>query len=96
MAVRDRRKIRKSLKKKGFVQEERKRHEAFILFDLDENLTDIFTVISRGGAYKQYGSRLLGYMAEELKLSNQELLQLIDCDLEHSDYIAILEQKGEL
>lgn len=96
MAVRDRRKIQQSFKKKGFIMEDRKRHEAYILVDPEDNLTDVFTVISRGGSYKQYGSPLLGYMADELKLSNQELLKLIDCDLEYDDYITILQQKGAL
>ena len=39
---------------------------------------------------------LLGKMAGQLKLSGSQLLDLIDCPMDHEDYIRILLEDGKL
>lgn len=93
MASRERRKIRKSLKKKGFVMTEGGNHEVYT-FEHQGLRTDVSTIISRGSGYKDYGSKLLGGMSDHLNLTKDELLNLIDCPLEQLDYERILISKG--
>jgi len=92
MAQRDSLKIKKALKKKGFVEEENRDHTFYFLKDHKS----IFTKISHGSKYKTYGSSLLGKMGKKLKLSNRELLDLIDCPMNLDRYLSILKEKNIL
>ena len=93
MANRDRSKIRKNLKKKGFAKTEGGNHEVYT-FEYKGRRTDAVTIISRGSGYKTYGSKLIGDMARQLFLTKDQLLKLIDCPLEQPDYERILISKG--
>lgn len=91
---RDRVDIEKALQKKGF-QQENNDHRYFTLFN-DNKKTAIFTKISHGSDYKIYGQSLLSKMSRQLKLSNKELLDLIDCDISGEKYLEILKNKNIL
>ncbi len=93
MANRERRKIRKNLKEKGFVMTEGGDHEVYT-FEYQGLRTDASTIISRGSGYKDYGSKLLSNMSHHLFLTKNQLLSLIDCPMEQPDYERILITKG--
>ena len=93
MANRERSKIQKSLKKKGFAKTEGGSHEVYT-FEYQEQRTDAVTIISRGSGYKNYGSKLIGTMARQLFLTKNELLSFIDCPMEQPHYERILISKG--
>ena len=63
-------------------------------FEPEGTITEIFTIISRGSGYKEYGSDLLGKMARQLRVEKADLLGLIDCPLSEADYISMLKDKG--
>ncbi|MCY4519286.1 MAG: hypothetical protein OXC13_00740 [Caldilineaceae bacterium] len=96
MANRPTRKIRRALQQKGFRREQDSRHERYVLVDQDGRDTSVFTVISRGSRYRDYGDRLLSYMASELLLSRSQLLDLIDCPLDYSAYLKLVRQQREI
>jgi uncharacterized protein (DUF39 family) len=92
MPDRDRSKIQKALRNKGFVETEGTKHDIFTLV-IDGKYTQIGTFFSRGSDYKSYGTTLLGQMKNQLKISMAELLELIDCKLKYPEYISILKKK---
>lgn len=87
------RKIEKSLKKKGFVRNN-KDHKRWIFFTKDGLKTAIHTSTSHG--HKEISKELQSVMARETKLSNDQFRNLINCSISYSDYQAILEEKGEI
>lgn len=89
MAQKDCSKIQKALKKKGFVEEKDRDHNFYFL----DCKKTVFTKISHGSSYKTYGDDLLGKVSRQLKLSNKELLDLIDCPLDKSKYLSKLKEK---
>lgn len=91
---RDRVNIEKALQKKGFKEEERD-HRYYILYSGTKK-TAVFTKISYGNKYKVYGKELLSKMSRQLKLSNKELLELIDCDISGDEYLKILKNRNIL
>ena len=93
MANRERRKIRKNLKEKGFVMTEGGNHEVYT-FEFEGQRTDAVTIISRGSGYKNYGSKLLSDMSHQLFPTKNQLLSLIDCPMEQPDYERILINRG--
>lgn len=96
MAVRDTRRIRRALQAKGFQRHEGGNHEKYILQDQDGKPTAIFTLLSRGSTHRQYSDKLLSRMARQLKLSKHELLDLIDCNLQHTEYLKQLRRQNVL
>ena len=56
--------------------------------------TSIFTIFSRGSSHKEYGNSLLGKMSTQLKLSKDELNNLITCPLTRDEYEKMLKDKG--
>ncbi len=95
MSIRSTRKIKKALRKKGFVEVEGGKHIRFLL-KLDGLLQPVATIISRGSSYKEYGGRLFNDMAKQLHLSNQELEQFVDCPLTMEQYLALLRERGHI
>lgn len=66
---------------------------AFYTLHVDGQQTAIFTKLSGGTDYKEYGDNLLGKMAKQLKVSKEDLFSLIDCDLDASGYRKKLSDK---
>lgn len=96
MAVRKTRAIRQALLSKGFSLREGGNHEKYFLRDQNGKVTAIFTLLSRGSRPREYDDRLLGRMARQLKLSKDQLLDLIDCPLHHAAYMDLLQQQDLL
>ena len=95
MAVRDRADIASSLKRKGFVLDTKKgRDHDYYIFEHPGLTTQVYTKLSRGSGYKTYQSKLLGDVSTQLKLTNPQLLQLIDCPMSAEDYVNVLKDKG--
>lgn len=89
MATRKTRKIQQSLSSKGF-EKSTTDHIWFVLH-VDGKKTSVRTKISFGT--KEYGDSLLSKMAGQLKISKSQLLDLIDCPLDHEKYCYILTKK---
>ena len=92
MPARDKRKIEKALKKKGFKLENGD-HRYFIYYSLKGERMSFFTKTSHGPD-EPIGDDLLSEMAAQCKLSNPDFLELIDCTLKRKGYEKILLEKG--
>ena len=95
MAVRDRADIASSLKRKGFVLDTKKgRDHDYYIFEHPGLTTQVYTKLSRGSGYKTYDKTLLGDMKDQLKLTTMQLLQLIDCTMDGTEYLKALISQG--
>ena len=80
---RDRRKVEKALKAKGFSRDDR-HHHYFLYRTQAGKLTNIRTRTSHGG--KEIGIKLLQQMARQCHLNRHDFLGLVDCNLSQADY----------
>lgn len=94
MAQRKRSEIKKALSNKGFIKKTKSSDHEYYILTFEGKKTPIFTKISRGSKYKDYSQSLLSLMSKQLKLSNSQLLALIDCTMTHENYLAVLNEKG--
>ncbi|SFV02326.1 hypothetical protein SAMN05421543_1213 [Alicyclobacillus macrosporangiidus] len=92
MQPRKTREIEASLQRKGFRKSNRD-HHYFVLY-VDGKKTSVFTKTSHG--MKEYDGLLLRNMARQLRLTIEQLYELIDCPLTLEDYIGILRDSGEI
>lgn len=86
MATFKTREIRKGLKNKGFIEENRK-HKFYILI-FNNKKTNIRTWMSHGE--EEINDILIGCMARQTRLSKKDFLDLIKCPLSYDDYIKML------
>lgn len=84
-------KIRSSLKSKGFIESEGSNHTKYI-YNNKNRKEALFTIISRG--LKEYDVSLLDKMANQLNLTNKQLLDFVDCPLDANDYLQIQIDRG--
>jgi hypothetical protein len=91
MPQRDREDIRGSLTRKGFIEENNDHY--FYKFVYKDKETSIFTKLSKGSKYKTLHQSLLSLMSRQLKLTNLQFLEFVDCDLDENRYIEILKEK---
>ena len=84
-----RRKIRKALQRKGFVEERKTKHIAYRFYYRNAR-TDIATLVSRGSDSIDLSSSLLSQMAEQCGVSNENFRGLIDCSLSEAEYIQLV------
>jgi hypothetical protein len=86
------RKIASALTKKGFVEQERRKHTFYILY-IDGKKTQIRTKLSHGG--KEYGDNLLSFIRKQLKFDNKEELEdFIECPKSLEEYVRMLKDKS--
>ena len=90
----DRDKIVSSLKSKGFKPSEGD-HTFYTLF-VDGKKTSVFTKISHGSKYKEYGDPLLDLVKKQMGLTKEELREFIECTLEEKTYIEKLKTKNRI
>jgi hypothetical protein len=83
--VREKSLIEKSLRKKGF-REDQSHHHYFIYYTEKGQKTKIFTKTSHTPKCKDIGDVLLKLMATQVKLSKAEFIDFIDCSLSQSEY----------
>ncbi|MEX0608514.1 MAG: hypothetical protein WD016_13970 [Balneolaceae bacterium] len=83
--------IKASLTTKGFTESEGKNHTKYLY--KNKNLKEpLFTIISRGS--KEYDISLLDKMANQLNLTNKQLLNFVDCPLTAEKYLSIQIERG--
>lgn len=92
---REKRKVEKSLSKKGFIEEET-HHHYFEYQDLDGKITTIKTKTSHTKKMKDIPDNILAQMAKQCHLSKSEFLDLIDCPLDQEKYEVKLRNQGIL
>lgn len=92
MAAAEREDVLAGLTAKGFRKEDR--DHVFLLLEVDGKKTGIFTYVSRGRAYKTLGDDILTAMRKQLRLDTKsQLLELIECPMDHPKYVAYLRSK---
>ena len=85
--------IKRSLLTKGFRHSDT--HHKYLILWIDGVKTNIKTKISHGK--RDYGDALLSAVKTQLKLSNKKhILDLIDCPMEHAEYVAELIKNNHL
>ncbi len=84
--IRDKRKIKKALLKKGFEKEESTHHTYFVFYTKDGIKTNVNTHVSRGRDTKDLSYHLLDQMAKQCILSNKDFRKLINCSLTQMEY----------
>lgn len=84
--------IRSVLESKGFIPANR--DHVYLFLHVAGRKTSIRTKLSHG--VREYGSSLLMLMSKQLKLTNPELEDLLDCPMDYNKYVSLLRQKGEL
>lgn len=84
--------VKKILQEKGF-KEERRDHWYYI-FIYNEKLSHISTKISHGEV--DISDPDCSRMAKQIKLSNPQFRNFVDCRLTKEDYLAVLIQSGNI
>ncbi len=88
-------KIEKSLSKKGFEIVVNKDHRYFH-FEYNGKRIGIFTCVSHGGD-KDISDSLISRMRKQLKLDKiKQAYDLFRCPMKYSDYIEILKEKKSI
>lgn len=83
-------KVKKSLVKKGFKEEEGD-HYYFALYENGKK-TPVYTKTSHNN--QDIGDSLIGLMSRQLYLSKNQFMNLINCPLSKEEYIKILKSKN--
>lgn len=81
----DRRKVLKSIEKKGFTRVREGKH-IILKFFLDGEPTLIRTLLSHGTNHRTVSSGLLSQMARQCKLNSKQFKDLIECSLTKQEY----------
>ncbi len=86
--------IRSALTLKGFEEKNGSNHDKFFYHTIEDGKkTAVFTILSRGSSYKDYGDSLLGKMSKILRISRPQLNNLISCSMNRQEYEQELIQK---
>lgn len=75
--------VERSLRSKGFIQSE-SHHHFFIYHSIAGRKTPVKTKTSH--AHREISDDLLGKMAQQVKLSKADFLDLVDCPLSREAY----------
>ena len=90
--VRDARKVKQNLLKKGFVEVQGAKHIQYVFVYKGNEVCETFLSRNNQDIY----DNLISAMAKELHLDRKDFLDLIDCPLSEEDYIKILKDKDLL
>ena len=83
--------IRKSLVKKGFIEEKKTKHLRYRYFHKDIR-TRIHTTVSRGSDNYDISDSLLSEMAKQIHLSVSDFRKLIECSISEHDYYNLVKE----
>lgn len=84
--IRDRNKIEKGLKEKGFKSSEGRNHKIFSYTSLAGSKTAVYTIISRGQKHRSFGDEIISSMSKSLGISTGQFSRLIDCDMSQVEF----------
>lgn len=84
--IRDRSKIERGLREKGFTSSEGRNHKIYSYTSLAGLKTAIYTIISRGQKHKSFGDEVISHMSSSLGISNRQFSRLIDCDMSQVEF----------
>ena len=91
-------KIESSLCKKGFRFDKQKTdsigHRAFYLYDLQGKKSGVFTYLSH--SHDTIGNELISRMCKQLHLNKKTFIKMIDCFINHEEYLKILDKSKVL
>ena len=90
--VRDSRKVRQNLLKKGFIEKQGTKHILYVFIHEEKRICE--TRMSRND--QDIDDYLIDQMKKQLFLDKQDFINLIDCPLSEEDYIKILKDKDLL
>lgn len=88
MTTLKRNKANKNLTKKGFKKSDKTKH-SFYHYYHNGKKTDIFTFMSRGVGSKEIDDSLISSMATQLKLTKQEFMDVVNCDISKESLLQI-------
>lgn len=83
-------KVAAALEKKGFRRDNSK--DIYFRLYVDGKKTVVWTKISHGE--NEIHDGLLGAMARQVRLTRKHFNELLDCPLQHEDYVKILAASG--
>lgn len=88
------RQVRKSLKKKGFV-EDKKGHHIYLRHEDGGKRTGAYTKVSHGKDRDDVGDDNVKSMKRQLRLrSAQDVRDLVECPMTAKEYLEVLEEEG--
>ena len=87
--------IEGALLKKGFKKRDGD-HSYYIYYGINGDKTGVFTKTSHGAKGRTISDDLFGRMARQLKLTNNEFDELVQCPLSREKYESILKEKDRL
>ncbi len=93
--ARDQRTIESALLAKGFRAREGD-HHFFVYFGRDGKKGRITTKTSHGSKGKTISDDLFSRMARQVKLTNQQFTDLVDCPMDRTAYEHVLRNLGAL
>ena len=88
-------KVEKALRKKGFIEKQGD-HHFFVYYTSSGKQTGVFTKTSFTPHMKDISGELLGKMARQCKLSQDEFCRLVDCPLSRNSYEEILRKNHNI
>lgn len=87
------REVRKSLKKKGFV-EDKKGHHVYLRHLHNGKRTGAYTLVSHSTPSDDVGPNIVKAMKRQLKLgTNQDVHELVECPMTPEKYLEVLDLK---
>ena len=89
LEVRD---IERSLPRKGFVRKASK--DIYFSFEFEGKDWGISTFVSHG--QREIGDSLAGKMARQVKLTKRDFVRLVECPMDHDEYVTKLRELGNL
>ncbi|WP_321366017.1 hypothetical protein [uncultured Celeribacter sp.] len=91
----ERSKVQENLPKKGFVEQDDRKHIFYHLYH-EGKKTHIRTHVSHGSKYKTLGDDLVSKMAKQCKLTAKNFRGLAECTVSQEDYVKLLKEAGEV
>lgn len=87
--------IEKSLRKKGFVQDNN--DHRYFYHEFNGKRTGAYAYTSHGSKIKEYDNRLIDILKKELRLNTlKETKDLLKCPMDKTKYESILKDRGIL
>lgn len=90
-----RRDVESALCRKG-LRESGGRHRRFVFYTRDNKKTSVWTHTSHGSKHRDLSVSILGKMAGQCRLTNDQFRTSIECPMSREDYEKILRESGHV